>query len=162
MMGKTNWCYFPLAAGVLLSSMPLLAALLTVRATIVVAPSCMFNGGNPIEMDFGNDVMNIKVDGSYKKMTVPYRLTCLNLSKTGLKMYISGEGAGFDARVLATSMDNLGIAFISNNNLLPLTYSLDFALPDIPPLEVVLVKKKGSNLTTGPFSAAATMHVEYQ
>lgn len=163
MMGKTSWCYFPLAAGVLLSSMPLLAALLTVRATIFVPPSCTINDGYPIQVNFGNDVISTQVDGNYKKMTLPYSLHCINLSNNALKIQIVGNGALFDGKVLATNMDNLGIALISNNKVLPLNSWLNFNYPgDIPKLEVVLVKKTNSNLTAGAFSAGATMNVEYQ
>lgn len=163
MMGKASWCYFPWAAGLLLISLPLLAVTtLTVKVTIVAPPPCVINDNSLIEVNFGNDVMTTRVDGSYKKMPVVYNVVCKNAPNNAMKIQVAGNGAGFDSEVLQTNKNDLGIALISNGNRLPVNSWLNFTYPNTPRLEAVPVKQPGATLTGGAFSAGATMKVEYQ
>ncbi|MGQ8775442.1 fimbrial protein [Serratia sp. NA_112.1] len=135
---------------------------LTVTVTIVAPPPCVINGNNVIEVNFGNDVMTTRVDGSYKKMPVAYRVECTNAPTNAMKMQVSGNGAGFDSGVLQTNRADLGVAFVRNGNRVPLNSWLNFTYPNTPTLEAVLVKQAGATLSGGAFSAGATMKVEYQ
>lgn len=133
----------------------------TVKVT-VIAPPCEINGNNLIEVNFGNDVMTTRVDGNYKKMTVPYSVECKEIPSTAMKIRIDGTGAGFDSQVLGTNKTDFGIAFLNGGNALPINRWLDFTYPNLPRLEAVPVKRRGVTLSGGAFSAGATMKVEYQ
>jgi type 1 fimbria pilin len=164
-MRRANWRYWPWLAGALLISTSALAATtatITVKVTIVAPPPCVINGNNLIEVNFGNDVMTTRVDGSYKKMPVAYNIECKNAPNNAMKIQISGNAAGFDSDVLQTNKGDLGIALISNGSRLPVNSWLNFTYPNTPQLEAVPVKQAGATLTGGAFSAGATMKVEYQ
>lgn len=136
-------------------------ATVTVKVT-VVAPPCEINNNNLIEVNFGNDVMTTRVDGDYKKMPIVYSVQCKGGASNALKMLIDGDGAAFDGEVLGTAKTDFGIALLNNGSRMPIKTWLDFNYPDLPKLEAVPVKRTGASLTGGPFSAGATMKVEYQ
>lgn len=162
-MYGVNWRYLPWIAGLLIISTPLLAVTtLTLTVTIVAQPACVINGNNVIEVNFGDDIMTTRVDGSYKKMPIAYRVECTNMPNNAMKIQISGNGASWDSGALQTSQANLGVALLRNGNRVPLNSWLNFSYPNTPTLEAVLVKWPGLTLRGGAFSAGATMKVEYQ
>ncbi|MEX3098859.1 fimbrial protein [Serratia ureilytica] len=153
-------------AGVMvLTAIPVMAdstpATLTINVTVIAEP-CTINGGNPIIVDFGDDVLTTKVDGSNYVKPVDYTLDCADATSDDLKMTISGTGAGFDGTVLQASQTDLGIRLLNNGAAMPLNQPLDFRRGSQPVLEAVPVKAPGSKLTAGKFTAAATLTVEYQ
>ncbi|OKB64595.1 exotoxin [Serratia marcescens] len=144
-------------------STPLLAVTtLTVKVTVVAPPACVINGNQLIEVNFGDDVMTTRVDGSYKKMPVTYSVECKDMPNNAMKMQISGNSASFDRDVLQTNRADLGVALISNGKRVPMNSWLNFTYPSKPTLEAVLVKQAGATLRGDAFSAGATMRVEYQ
>lgn len=136
-------------------------ATVTVKVT-VVAPPCEINHNNLIEVDFGNDVMTTRVDGEYKKKPIVYSVQCQGGGSNAVRMLIEGNGAAFDGDVLGTAKTDFGIALLNSGNRMPINTWLDFTYPDLPQLEAVPVKRIGASLTGGPFSAGATMKVEYR
>lgn len=138
------------------------STVLKVTVTIVAPPPCVINNNNLIEVNFGNDVMTTRIDGSYKKQPVVYSVECKNAPNNAMKMQIQGTGAGFDSEVLQTNKDNLGVALLRNGNRQPINGWINFTYPNLPTLEAVLVKQAGATLGGGEFSAGATMKVEYQ
>jgi len=133
-----------------------------VSVTILAPPACVINNNNLIEVNFGNDVMTNRIDGSYRKQSVVYSVECKNASDNAMKMQIQGTGAGFDSKVLKTNMDDLGVALLYNGNRQPINSWVKFTYPNMPTFEVVPVKQAGATLSGGAFSAGATMKVEYQ
>ncbi len=136
-------------------------ATVTVKVTIT-APACEINGNNLIEVNFGNDVITTRVDGSYKKTAVPYSVDCQGAPSTAMKMQIEGTGAAFNNKALRTNQTDFGIAFLNGGKALPINNWLKFTYPNLPRLEAVPVKRSGAKLAGGAFSAGATMKVEYQ
>lgn len=134
---------------------------LTLNVTVIDEP-CVINGGNPIDIDFGNEMLTNKVDGSNYLKTVEYNLDCTNASNPALKLKISGTGADFDGTVLQASQTDLGIRLLSDGTPLALNSWLNFASDTPPLLQAVPVKSPGGNLTAGTFTAVATMTVDYQ
>ena len=128
---------------------------------VVLAPPCVINSNNTIEVNFGNDVLTTRVDGNYKKMLVKYSLLCGSASDA-VKLLIDGNGADFAMQVLRTNKTDVGIEILNNSQRLPINSWLNFTYPNLPKLEAVIVKRPGSTLTGGPFSASATLKVEYQ
>ncbi|MGP0843280.1 fimbrial protein [Serratia sp. CY83965] len=133
-----------------------------VTVTIVAPPPCVINNNNLIEVNFGNDVMTTRIDGSYKKQPVVYSLECKNAPNNAMKLQIQGTGAGFDSEVLQTNKDGLGVALLRNGSRQPINSWINFTYPTKPTLEAVPVKQAGATLRGGEFSAGATMKVEYQ
>lgn len=136
-------------------------ATVTVTVTII-APTCEVNGNNLIEVNFGNDVLTSRIDGSYKKTPVPYSVKCKDAPSAAMKLRIDGIGAAFDGKVLRTNQTDFGIAFLNGGTALPIDSWLKFTYPNLPSLEAVPVKRSGAKLVGGAFSAGATLKVEYQ
>lgn len=157
---------FSVLAAVLLAGLPAVQAANTanviVRVTIVAAPPCVINNNNLIEVNFGNDVLTTRVDGSYKKMPLIYSLDCGDFPSNAVRMRIGAIGAVFDPEVVHTNVPDFGIALLNNGNPYPTGTWLNFNLPSPPKLEAVPVKRVGSTLKGGTFSASANMKVEYQ
>ncbi|MGP0873348.1 fimbrial protein [Serratia sp. CY81684] len=133
-----------------------------VTVTIVAPPPCVINNNNLIEVNFGNDVMTTRIDGSYKKQPVVYSVECKNAPNNAMKMQIQGTGASFDGEVLQTNKDGLGVALLRNGSRQPINSWINFTYPTKPTLEAVPVKQAGATLRGGEFSAGASMKVEYQ
>ncbi|WP_442991095.1 fimbrial protein [Serratia marcescens] len=151
-----------MAVFMLLSSPVQAATSIKVTVTIVAPPPCVINNNNLIEVNFGNDVMTTRIDGSYKKQPVVYSVECKNAPNNAMKLQIQGVSAGFDSEVLKTNKDGLGVALLRNGNRQPINSWVNFTYPNLPTLEAVPVKQAGATLSGGEFSAGATMKVEYQ
>jgi type 1 fimbria pilin len=136
----------------------------TVRITVVAPPPCSINNGRTIEVDFGNDVLTTRVDGSNYRRPIPYSVQCNGNTTNAMTLMIEGAGAGFGYNVLRTNKPDLGIAlFITDANVpLPLNTRIRFTYPAIPTLSAAPTKRAGSTLTAGAFSAGATIKVDYQ
>ena len=145
----------------LCGNMPANATIVTVKVTVTEEP-CIINEGHPISVDFGDNVQVPNVDGHHYKRMINYSFICRDASRNGLKLTISGTGAGFDSTVLAADQSNLGIKFLNNGQSLSLNQSVNFFRDHPPTLEAVLVKNPSGTLHTGIFRASATMMVEYQ
>ncbi len=135
--------------------------LVNVRVT-VLSPPCVINGGQPIEVNFGDEVMTTRIDGNNYRRPVNYTLTCNGQSSNALKLQVQGAAAGFDGQLLSTSQDGLGIALLHGGGRWPINQWLSFTYPVTPTLEAVPVKSATAKLTSGEFTAGATMKVDYQ
>ncbi|AOE99969.1 MULTISPECIES: fimbrial protein [Serratia] len=140
---------------------PAQATTVNVRVT-VLSPPCIINGGRPIEVDFGDEVMTTRIDGVNYRRAVSYTLTCSGQSSNGLKLQVQGTASGFDGQLLRTSKDGLGIALMSGGRRWPINQWLNFTYPTAPTLEAVPVKSATAKLAAGEFTAGATMKVDYQ
>ncbi|CAI1872479.1 Minor fimbrial protein prsF precursor [Serratia quinivorans] len=159
---KVN-CKTVFALALALCASSAMAAQTTIRVSVtIVAPVCVINDNQQINVDFGNDVVTTKVDGSYKKVPITYSVQCQNSPSNNMKLQIMGNGASFDSNVLATNKTGLGIALLMNGGQLPLNSWRDFTYPSLPKLEAVPVKQAGVTLSGGAFSAGATLKVDYQ
>lgn len=151
-----------ITSAALMSPVVFADATVTVKVTVVSEP-CIINGDNPIDVDFGNDLLTSRVDGVHYMKPVNYTLDCSNATRPALKMRITGTAAGFDSNVLQVAEQaSMGVKLLSNGTMLPLNSWLNFTKDSPPVLQAVPVKAAGSTLTAGAFSAAATMTVDYQ
>ncbi len=144
------------------SPVALAVTTLTVKVTVLAAPSCVINGGNPIEVRFSDEVVTTRVDGYNYTEVIPAHVTCSGLTRDSLRLKVQGTPAYFGTNVLATEQDDLGIALLSNGKPLRLNENIQFTYPDVPVLSAVPVKYTGAKLAAGQFSAGATLTVEYQ
>ncbi len=135
---------------------------LTIKAIVLAKPSCVINGGDPIEVKFRNDIVSTRVNGYNYMEEIPAKVQCSGLTSDSLRLKIQGESAYFGSNVLATEQDDLGIALLSNGRPLRLNNNIPFTYPNVPLLNAVPVKIQGAKLISGKFSASATLTVEYE
>lgn len=130
--------------------------------TVVDPPSCKFNGGNPIEINFGI-VEKHKADGKQIIEMFDPKLKCSGSDGSKLlKIQISGTPS-FSQDVLETTSDGLGIRFYRNSEAVTLRQW--FNLPN-PASSLVLsaspIIKPGGVAKEGDFTASATLLVTFQ
>ncbi|MGP3070585.1 fimbrial protein [Serratia nevei] len=137
------------------------AADITIKVAVLEQPSCVINGERPIEVDFGDDVIVNRVDGRNYSRPIGYTLNCGGGSGK-LKMQLRGSSAAFDSQLLQTSNGDLGIALLRDGNRVAPNSWMNFNYGDVPILTAVPVKRPGSVLKGGLFTAGATMLIAYQ
>lgn len=135
---------------------------LTIRAVIIAPPPCVINGGNTLDVPFGNDLLTSRIDGVNYRKNVPYTVTCDSPFSNALTLQLRGTGAAFDSRVLVTRKTDLGVKLLVNGSDWPLNTVVNFTYPNFPAVQAVPVKRAGSQLTGGAFDAAATLVIDYQ
>ncbi|MGL5385888.1 MAG: fimbrial protein [Enterobacterales bacterium] len=147
----------------LFTGQPAMAAtsMLNISGNILLPPPCVINGTETISVDFTDQVMTTRVDGINYRQPVPYKLDCTGSSNNALKMKIQGMDAGFGG-ALQTTSTNLGIILSTDSKKMPVNSWLNFNLPDTPTLFATLDKRPGTTLKAEPFTATATMVVDYQ
>ncbi|BEL87794.1 exotoxin [Serratia marcescens] len=138
------------------------ATTVSVKVTVLAPLPCVLNGNRPIEVNFGDEVLTTRIDGENYRTPVDYEFTCTKPEKNGMRLLLAGTGAGFDGKLLQTSVDGLGIAFLNNRSRIALNSWQTFTFPDMPTLEAVPVKQANAALPTGEFTASATLRVDYQ
>jgi len=135
----------------------------TVKVTVLAPLPCVLNEKQPIEVDFGNEVMTTRIDGQAYRRKVGYSLSCSGQGKNAMRLQVKGTGAAFDASALQTNVNGLAIAFEQpEGKRLPLNGWANFDYPKLPDLYAVPVRKNGVELLPGAFSAVATLRVAYQ
>lgn len=157
------YMFFLTMMACLLTNMPAWAATtVSVRVTVLAPLPCVINGNQPIEVNFGDEVMTTRVNGENYRTPVDYSVTCDKPEKNGMRLLIAGTGAGFDGKLLQTNVGGLGIAFLNNGARIALNSWQNFTFPVLPKLEAVPVKQANATLPTGEFTASATLRVDYQ
>ncbi|HGE8486156.1 TPA: fimbrial protein [Serratia marcescens] len=137
-------------------------SIVTISVTVLAPLPCTLNGGKPIEVNFGDEIMTTRIDGSNYRQPVDYGLSCNGPWKNAMRLQISGAAAGFDGTLLKTSVNGLGIGLLRDGARIPLNDWQNFTYPSMPKLEAVPVKQNGATLPTGEFTASATLRVDYQ
>ncbi|HGM5966642.1 TPA: fimbrial protein [Serratia marcescens] len=135
---------------------------ITVSVTVLAPLPCVFDGNKPIEVNFGDEVLTTRIDGSNYRMPVVYLLTCSGQGKNAMKLQIAGSGASFNSQLLQTNVNGLGIALLRNGTRIPLNSWQNFTYPSLPTLEAVPVRQAGVELPAGEFNASATLRADYQ
>ncbi|SNY75351.1 fimbrial protein [Enterobacter sp. CC120223-11] len=126
----------------------------------VIKPPCILNGGQNINVNFGDEVFTTRIDGVYKKQKIEYKPTNCLTSK--FKLRIEGNPAAWDSKLLASNNEGLGIRFLNSGTELALYSWINFSSSKWPVLEAALVKNDKKVLKSGPFTAGATLMIEYQ
>ena len=133
----------------------------TIRGVILAPPPCIINGGQKIDIDFG-EVMSTRIDGTAYKMPVSYTIECDKMPSKAMKMSVEGNPASFDSQSLSTNIDGLGIAIILDGSKLPIGETVNFEYPNAPQFSVVPVRDMTKALKGGDFEATATLLIAYQ
>lgn len=151
-----------LAANTLLMGETNATTVVVVKVTVIAAPACVINDNKTIEINF-NEVVTTRVDGGAEYLKpVDYSLACKDAPSDAMKIMVDGVATNFNNSALQTNIADLGIELHANGKKLAISKWINFTYPNKPTLEVVPVKRNGIALTTGAFTAGATLKVEYQ
>ncbi|KKO56406.1 fimbrial family protein [Serratia ureilytica] len=134
---------------------------------LVEQPTCTLNEGKDISVDFANVAIN-KIDGvAYKKMEIPYSVSC-NGGSAGygdLKVKLGFAPVSWgDSKPLQSSVGNLGLritqgtgdtTYVSDTKLI-----IDAANPT--KLYAVPIARPGTMLVGADFAGTATLTAEYE
>ncbi|MFJ2334797.1 fimbrial protein [Pseudomonas helleri] len=132
------------------------------NGTLIEPPPCTINGGSTIEVDF-KEVGISKVDGEHYRESVNYAITCsTDTLPWEMILTVRGTPTGFDSSAVQSSVVDLGIRLLQNGIPLELNTPLIITPSSPPVLEAVPVKRLGSTLAPGGFTASATLLANYQ
>ena len=136
----------------------------TFHGTLIEAPPCVINGGEPVVVDFGNEVMTTRIDGTQYKQRIPVDLDCSEALSSKQKLRITGSPAAFDALAIAggNAQTGFGIALFEGGKRYTPGDWLNFENPVLPVLYAAPVKQDGVTLAGGAFSILASLVVDYQ
>jgi len=130
---------------------------INISGNVLAAPSCTINSDQSIEVDFGRLIDIDKINGDNYRRVIPIKVSCKNMTGNSQIARINGPivGAGFDAGLLKTTQQYLGIKvmvgggkYIPGNDI-----AFDYA-KTFPVVEVVLVRSRNGNPTPGAFSSS--------
>ncbi|VEA61597.1 putative minor fimbrial subunit StfF [Serratia plymuthica] len=136
--------------------------IINISGAIMAPLPCVINDNQIIEVNFGNDLVTIRVDGINYIKNLDYTLTCKNNTSNAIKIKFQGNATAFNNSALQTEQADLGIELRANGQLMPINNWLNFTYPNKPLLQAVPVKRGGGVLKAGYFSAGATLMVDYQ
>ena len=131
----------------------------SIKGVVLMPPPCVVNAGGTLNVPFGAGLLTTRINGVNYRKSVPYTVTCGPQPTHFMTLKLTGTGAGFDGSSLRTSKSDLAIRLLVGGVAWPLNTTVNFTYPNLPAVEAVLVKKAGSTLTGGTFSAAATLVV---
>ncbi|HFF8948033.1 fimbrial protein [Serratia marcescens] len=135
------------------------------RGTLLEYPPCEINGGQPVEVNFGDVGVN-KIDGEGDAQTFSITFDCEGTGTNKLLRYL-GNAASFDSAAVQSNIPNFGIrlahrsregiisAFEVGSTLPIASYAGSSTFIATP------VKKAGATLQEGAFTAGATLQLEY-
>ena len=139
--------------------------------TLIEPASCTVNNSQPINVTFGDvpigDLNSDPVNSTHTA-SVNYSLDCSsNANNASMELKISGTGESINGRSgLVTDIPGLLIFFkfytaTFPSQVFPVNSGFPFTYPSRPTITAVLAKTASSTLTTGTFSATATMTLTY-
>lgn len=136
------------------------ALVVSITGTVRVALSCTINNGNPVNIDFGDDLVTAQVDGVNYAKEINFAMNC-TVPPSTLDVWFEGAGSSFDPKLLVTDLPSLAIRFIKeDSSQLDLGDKVRFTDPAAPPIiKAAPMKARGSN-PTGRFNASAVLKVD--
>ncbi|WP_421105897.1 fimbrial protein [Serratia marcescens] len=161
---KVMYLFTLVAAGVSGSS-ALAAENMSFRGTLLEHPPCEINGGQPVEIDFGEVGVN-KIDGENYAQTFTLTYDCEGTSTDKVLRYL-GNATAFDTAAVQSNIPDFGIRLMHRTregvtnafevgSTLPIASSVGSSTFVATP-----VKKAGAELQKGAFTAGATLQLDY-
>lgn len=146
----------------LLGISPLQAAEnMSFSGTLIEPPPCVVNNGNNIDVPFDKIGVNT-VDGINHRQKINYVLDCTVGPAWSMVLTLIGPAASYESATLQTNVANLGIKIYQNGQPFELGTPIAIDPQNPPVLEVVPVKKLGTELVEGMFEVTATLLADYQ
>lgn len=136
---------------------------ITFHGTLLEAPPCVVNGGDNVVVDFGDEMMTNRIDGTLYRQRIAFPLDCSKAIASEQRVRISGASVSTpDGEVLSTPLSGLGLALYQGKSRYTLGKWIAFTDPDVPELYVVPVRLNGADPAGGAFSVLASLVVDYQ
>lgn len=136
------------------------ALLVSITGTVRVALSCTVNNGNPVSVDFGDDLTTAQVDGVQYAKEINFTMDCTTAPST-LDVWFQGAESAFDPKLLETDLRGLAIRFIKEDgSQLNLGDKVRFTNPSAPPVIKAAPMKAPNTNPTGRFNASAVLMVD--
>lgn len=126
--------------------------------------TCKIGDDNPIDIDFGDEVVTDLIDGEHYLHAVPLQITCNEDYNGDLNFSVIGTPSSFENSALVTDVAGLGIRFLdaSTNTPIELNKAYRYKNNNNVDLTVVPVKEASTSLPGGAFTASAQLLVEPQ
>lgn len=134
---------------------------------LIEQPDCVLNVGNDISVNFDNVAIN-NIDGvSYKKMEIPYTVSCTGGTPNSgqLKVMLDFvEVSWGDYSPLQSSIPNLGLRITQGTGDTTYKSKTKLLIDESNPtkLYAVPIARPGAYLVSGDFSGVATMTAIYE
>lgn len=153
-----------LTGGMLLSPLLTAADNMTFHGTLIEYPPCKINGGEPVEIDFGEVGVN-KIDGQNYAQTFTIKYDCEGTSTDKVLRYL-GTATTFDTAAVQSNIADFGIQLQHKKDGVATPFVVGSVLPissylGASTFVVTPVKKVGADLSEGAFTSAATLQLEY-
>jgi len=137
---------------------------ITYSGTLLDAPPCTLNGGEPVEIDFGEVGVN-KVDGQNYAQTFTVVYECEGTTTDMVLRYL-GVVTSFDAAAVQSNIPEFGIRLQhqKDGTITPFEVGSTLAIPSYQGSSQFIaapVKNAGVELQEGAFTAAASLQLEY-
>ncbi|CAI1194988.1 fimbrial protein [Serratia liquefaciens] len=136
----------------------------TYSGTLLDALPCAINGGQPIEIDFGDVGVN-KVNGQNYAQTFTVMYECENTSTDKVLRYL-GAATTFNSAAVQSNIPGFGIQLQHQKDGAITLFDVGSTLtipPDLMASQFIAtpVKNAGAELQEGSFTSAATLQLEY-
>lgn len=136
----------------------------TYSGTLIDSPPCTINGGEPVEIDFGEMGVN-KVDGHNYAKNFALVYECGDASSDKTLRYL-GAATTFDPAAVQSNIPEFGIRLQHQKDgaITPFDVGSTLAIPSYlagSQFIATPVKNADAELQEGAFTAAATLQLEY-
>ncbi len=142
---------------------PAKAVQVNFQGGLVEALPCTINNGDPIEVDFGDNLVIRNLDGVRYSKPIPYQIDC---SAAGVvRLSFKGAPSSFDYAAIQTNLTGLGIRILLKGGVPFPWQTSTFVIVDVqspPVLTAVPVADPAQPPSPGAFTARATLLAEYQ
>ncbi|CAI0732302.1 fimbrial protein [Serratia fonticola] len=142
---------------------PAQAVQVNFQGGLVEALPCTINNGDPIEVDFGDNLVIRNLDGVRYSKPIPYQIDC---SAAGVvRLSFKGAPSSFDYAAIQTNLTGLGIRILLEGSVPFPWQNSTFANVNVqspPVLTAVPVADPAQPPSPGAFTARATLLAEYQ
>lgn len=133
------------------------SASLQITGTIMLPPPCTVNNDKPVTVEFDN-VRTDLIDGlNYDMRAIPVAIACTDTPSGKLVLSLQGTAASSSSSTLLTSVPNLGIRIRRDNADFLLNNWVDVYNGDSFTLMAVPTKLTSAPVSTGEFTASATL-----
>lgn len=140
---------------------------LIITGTLIYPPPCIINGGEDIDIHFGDKIGVNAVRKEELRRPINLNVRCEPGSQEWqMLLSYTGKRAVFDeddgATIASEEQPSLGVKIYANGEPMKMDIPLKINANALSTLEAVLVQDKNESLDEGDFNAKAIFHVEYQ
>ncbi|MEN4978169.1 fimbrial protein [Erwinia billingiae] len=123
---------------------------------------CTLNGGDVIEVPFGNVDIRKVGSGEYLE-NINYTLDCGSANSSNeVSFFLYATPTTWDAHAMAASAQGLGVLILNKGTPIDLNIDIPVELDNLPELQAQLVTDGKTDMTAQAFTAEGTLVGAYQ